>query len=161
VLTRAFSNQAFARNLAGLNLEELLAAARELLASKPRTKPEISALLAQRWPGYDTNSIGYAVSYLLRTRHRRRRADLVNPAGHPIPLAPGNGGRIGTFLLDGTFEGSWRITVSKDTAVLTLKPFKALSDQESTELLNEGSALLDFAAAEAASRTVLVDDGMR
>ncbi len=271
VLTRAFSSQRFARNLEGLNLEELLTAARELLAAKPMTKPEITSLLGERWPGYDANSIGYAVSYLLplvqvpprglwgqtgpvawalaepwlgaeldqnpaidqvvlryfaafgpatvadlqtwsgltrlreiadrlrpglRTFRDSRGAELfdlpdaprpdeempapprflpeydnilfsyadrarVNPAGHPIPLAPGNGGRIGTFLLDGTFEGSWRITVSKETAVLKLMPFKALSDQETGDLVSEGRKLLCFAAAEAASRSVLVDDGMK
>jgi len=270
VLTRAFSSQAFARNLSGLDLRELLEAAGELLADKPRTKPEITKILGERWPGYDVSSIGYAVSYLLpviqipprglwartgpvawalaeswlgagldqdpsvdqmmlrylaafgpatvadvqtwsgltrlrevaeRLRPRLRRftgprgAELldlpdaprpdedtpapprflpeydnilfsyadrarVNPAGHPIPLAPGNGGRMGTFLLDGTFAGSWRITVSRDTAVLALKPFKLFSGQQGTELLDEGRALLEFAAAEAASRSVLVDDGM-
>ena len=264
VLTRAFNSQSFARNLKGLDLPELLTAARELLAEKPRTKPEITRLLVERWPGYDANSIGYAVSYLIplvqipprglwgqsgpvawalaepwlraeldqnpsidqvvlrhlaafgpatvpdiqtwsgltrlrevadrlrpglrtfRDSHGAELFDLpdaprpdedtpapprflpaydnvlfsyadrarVNPAGHPMPLAPGSGGRMGTFLLDGTFAGSWRITVGKDTAALTLKPFKPLSDQESTELLTEGSALLDFAAAESAKKVV-------
>lgn len=65
VLTRAFNSQAFARNLKGLDLGPVLRAANEFAAEKPLTRPEVVKLLAERWPGYDAASLGYAFTYLL------------------------------------------------------------------------------------------------
>jgi hypothetical protein len=263
VLTRAFSN-AFARNLAGLDLDDVLAAARDLLAEKPRTRTEIARFLAGQWPGYDPTSLGYAASYLipliqlpprgvwgktgpvrwslaeswlgheldedpsvdevmirylaafgpatvadvqswsglsklrevadrLRPRLRTFRdpvgAELldlpdaprpepdtpapprflpeydnvsfsyadrarVNPDGYPLPLSPGNGGRMGTFLVDGTLHGTWRITAQRDQAILRLTPYTKLSPADRAAIAAEGAALLEFAAAEPASHDI-------
>jgi hypothetical protein len=65
VLVRNFSGQAFNRNLAGMDLDELLAAGRELLAEAPRSRADLGPLLAQRFPGRDPTSMAYAVSYLI------------------------------------------------------------------------------------------------
>ena len=65
VAERQFGYTAFARNLGGLDLEEVLAAGRALLAERPRTSNEIGRALAERWPGRDVQSLGYAVRALV------------------------------------------------------------------------------------------------
>lgn len=64
VLERAFWAQAFGKHLAGLDVEALLAAARELVEAEPLTRPELGRLLGERWPDRDADSLAYAVTYL-------------------------------------------------------------------------------------------------
>ena len=59
------SGSAFARNLAGLDFDEVVAAGRALLDEKPRTASAIGKLLQQRWPDRDASSLGYAVRYVV------------------------------------------------------------------------------------------------
>jgi hypothetical protein len=63
VHTRMFASNAYARNIAGVDRDELRAAGRALLAEKPRTRAELAPLLAERWPGYDPVSLAYGVTY--------------------------------------------------------------------------------------------------
>jgi Winged helix DNA-binding domain len=65
VLQRAFAGQNFARQLAGVNLDEVIDAATALLAEAPMTRAELGTVLARRWPGRDPTSLAYAVSYML------------------------------------------------------------------------------------------------
>jgi hypothetical protein len=65
VAARQWGYTAFARNLEGLDLDEVVAAGRALLAERPRTSNEIGRLLAERWPGRDVQSLGYAVRALV------------------------------------------------------------------------------------------------
>jgi len=255
VLTRAILSQAFGKNLAGLDLEPVLATARALAAERPRTRAEMARLLAERWPGWDPTSLGYVVTYLVpliqvpprglwgqtgpiawtpaeewlgrdldpapapdevmlrylaafgpatvadvqtwsgltrlrevadRLRPRLRTftdpagAELldvpdaplpsediqapprflpeydnvlfsyadrtrVNPDKNEIPLAPGNGGRCGTVLVDGTFQATWQITTAGDSATLLIKPFGRLPKADLDGLTDEGGRLLAFA----------------
>jgi hypothetical protein len=55
----------FGRNLAGLDIDEVVEAGRVLLEEQPRTNSQIGKLLHERWPDRDATSLGYAVRYLL------------------------------------------------------------------------------------------------
>jgi Winged helix DNA-binding domain len=55
----------FGRNLAGLDVAEVVAAGRALLEDRPRAAAELAKLLRQRWPDRDAASLSYAVRYLL------------------------------------------------------------------------------------------------
>jgi hypothetical protein len=55
----------YGRKLAGLDLDEVVAAGRALLEERPRTLAELRALLGARWPDRDPASLAYAVHYLL------------------------------------------------------------------------------------------------
>jgi len=89
VLERSFASQPFARNLAGADLSEIIAAGRALLAGTSLTRPELGRALARRWPATTPNgpsSSGSAtawetgradqLAYILNLRRagRRRRA---------------------------------------------------------------------------------------
>jgi len=61
VAVRQFGYTSFARNLEGLDLEEVVAAGRALIEERPQTANDVGKTLAQRWPGRDVGSLGYAV----------------------------------------------------------------------------------------------------
>jgi hypothetical protein len=59
----------FGRQTAGVNLDELLDAARDLVGEQPRTVTELRALLGERWPKHDARALAYSVQYLLPLVH--------------------------------------------------------------------------------------------
>lgn len=95
---------------------------------------------------------------LLLSHADRRR---VNPLGRPVPLFPGNGAQLGTFLVDGQHSGHWRIRRSAgaadpSSAVLELEPFRRLRPPEVDELSAEGLALLRFVTGDRVAHEVRV-----
>jgi hypothetical protein len=66
-LTQALRAQIFknpwSTGLAGADLDEVVAAGEELLVERPRTRAELSALLAPRWPDADPLALAYAVTF--------------------------------------------------------------------------------------------------
>ena len=55
----------FGKNLVGVDLTELAAAAADLLGQTPLTRVELGAQLAPHWPDHDPASLAYAASHLL------------------------------------------------------------------------------------------------
>jgi hypothetical protein len=64
VLAANFKGSQFSKAIAGVDVDALLARARELLSQRPYSRAELSQELAPLWPGVDTTSLVYAVSYL-------------------------------------------------------------------------------------------------
>jgi winged helix DNA-binding protein len=66
VLERTLYGQGVrARVLGEVDIEELLAAARELVDEHPRSRAQLRPLLAKRWPNLDPNVMSDAVGFLL------------------------------------------------------------------------------------------------
>jgi hypothetical protein len=65
IVARTYATSAFARDLAGLDTQELVAAGRELIDARPLTRPELGRLLQERWPDRNPDSLGAAVCYLI------------------------------------------------------------------------------------------------
>lgn len=64
VVERGFNSSPFARQVAGVDRQELRAAGRALLEERPRPGAELARLLGERWPGVDPDSLRFAVHYL-------------------------------------------------------------------------------------------------
>jgi hypothetical protein len=65
VLARTFGSTQFAKDAAGVPIEDLLAFGRTLLEEEPRTRAELHPLLSQRWPKSVGPSLAQAVTYHL------------------------------------------------------------------------------------------------
>jgi Winged helix DNA-binding domain len=58
----------------------------------------------------------------------------------PVPLPPGNGATSGTFLVDGSWQGTWRL----QDRTLHIQPFIPLGGTDRRALLSEAAQLCSF-----------------
>lgn len=114
------------------------------LPEAPRPAPETPApvrFLAE----FDNVLLSYAdPSRIVSPDHRKR-------------IMTVDGLVAGSVLIDGFVRGSWKIKREKSAATLTVTPFAPLDSQSRAELLDEGAALLAFAAAGLEPRIVVED----
>ena len=113
------------------------------LPGAPRPDPDTPAP-PRFLPEYDNVLLGHA--------DRSR----IIPAGRAIPLAPGNGARMGPLLLDGMFGGAWRINNGAGGATLAIEPFEPVGPSARIGLEEEGHRLLAF-RGETGGRIVVRD----
>jgi hypothetical protein len=111
------------------------------LPDAPRPAPDTPAP-PRYLPEYD--NIQYA--------HANRARIL--PADRKPPLFPGNGGMLGTALVDGFVRGTWTIARHQGTATLHIEPYTALSNEDQTGLAEEGMRLLAFVAGQDTSHDI-------
>lgn len=78
------------------------------------------------------------------------------PKGRKVPLPPGNGAAIGTFLVDGFLAGTWRIERAREVATLVITPDRPLAPSDRTGLEAEAEDLLAFVVGEAADRAIRI-----
>jgi hypothetical protein len=118
------------------------------LPDAPRPDPDTPAP-PRFLPEYDNVLLSHADrSRIISDDHRR------------VPLFAGNGGVLGTVLVDGFLRGTWRITRHQATATLRIKPFEPLPTPDRTTLAEEGARLLSFAATDADTHDIqLVSSG--
>ena len=65
VFARNFATTPFGKNLAGLDLDEIVEAGRALLEERPHSRAALAAALHERWPDRDPISLAYVISYML------------------------------------------------------------------------------------------------
>lgn len=106
------------------------------LPDAPRPDPETPSP-TRFLPEYD--------NVLLSHADRRR----VIPDGRRVPLPPGNGAKIGTVLIDGTYQADWRLNQTKDQATVQVTAFRRLTAEELDGVQAEGQRLAAFIAPDA------------
>ena len=107
------------------------------LPDAPRPDPDVPAP-PRFLPEYDNLLLSYAE----RTR--------VIPHRRPVPLPPGHGAAGGTLLVDGSWQGDWKIIQGG----LEIRPFIRLSPADRDAIAAEGERLLGFADPAIAIRDV-------
>jgi hypothetical protein len=65
VMARSWRSSPFVKRLVGVDLDQVLARARELVEERPRTPSELGAALGPEWPDRDPASLAYAARFLL------------------------------------------------------------------------------------------------
>jgi len=121
------------------------------LPGAPRPDPGVAAP-ARYLPEYDNLLLGH---------HDRTR---VMDVEHSTPLFPGNGGVLGSILLDGRFAGGWRIVrgsggrANADSGDVRLQVDLLVEPPESDRraLTDEGQSLLGFVVPGAGQRDVVI-----
>jgi hypothetical protein len=93
-------------------------------------------------PEYDNVLLGYVDRTRMISDHHRERL------GSRIP------DNVGTVLVDGSVQATWKIERQHGTAALFIDPIYRLSKRDSAAVSTETAVLLDFRAADADTRDV-------
>lgn len=65
VMARSWKSSPFIKQIGGVDIAEVVAAARKTLEERPRTPSELGAALAPGWPDRDSTALAYAARFLL------------------------------------------------------------------------------------------------
>jgi hypothetical protein len=65
VMARSWKSSPFIKQLGGVDVDEVVTAARTALEERPRTPSELGAALAPGWPDRDSTALAYAARFLL------------------------------------------------------------------------------------------------
>ncbi|MFB9890853.1 winged helix DNA-binding domain-containing protein [Planobispora takensis] len=110
VLTRG-RQAAFGRVTAGVDLSELAAAARDLLAGRTLTRPQLGRMLAERWPGVPPEALGWSAQSLLPLVHVPPQGTWNRGGATPFALAEewlAEEWLAGEWLAGEWLAGEWR-----------------------------------------------------
>lgn len=117
---------------------------RELLDAPDAPRPDPGVPAPVRFlPEYDN----VLLSHDDRTRVIRDR--------RPVPLPPGDGGRVGTVLVDGDFRATWELARRGDAASLIVRATPPLTRREQGDVQDEAGRLLEFLAPGAVPDVVI------
>jgi hypothetical protein len=111
------------------------------LPGAPRPDPDTPAP-PRFLPEYDNVQFSHA--------DRRR----VLPEGRRPPLYGGNGGVLGTVLVDGWVVGTWRLDSGPGGAAVTVEPWAALTPGDRDAVAEEGRGLAAFSDPDASFHDV-------
>ena len=120
-------------------------AGRELFDLPDAERPDPDTPAPVRFlPEYDNVLLGYKDRTRMIDAQSRRRL------GSEIL------GNFGTFLVDGSVSGRWKIAHERERATLTIEPVARLTKEDTSDLTAEGARLLAFLAPDDSSRDVRV-----
>ncbi len=92
MLETRFNGSDFARQTRGVDLAAVVEAGREILEVEPMGTAALGRALAERFPGYDPNSLGYAVRYMLPVVQLPPRGTSLRKQGGRAIVAPAETG---------------------------------------------------------------------
>jgi len=115
---------------------------RELLDVPDAPLPDPETPAPPRFlPEYDNALLGHADRARIVSEEDRTRAAVSISGG-------------AAMLIDGFVGGLWKVTRRRDAATLLVEPFRALSADEIAAVAEEGTKLLTFLAADAATHDI-------
>jgi hypothetical protein len=83
-----------------------------------------------------------------------RRTLVLPEANRPLVFSTKTPHSVGTFLVDGSVAGSWRVERTADRATLSYTPFERLASAAERELRDEAAALVRFVEPDAVSHAI-------
>jgi hypothetical protein len=105
MLETRFAASGFAREIKGLDVGAVVEAGREIIATEPMGTAQLGRALAERFPGYDPNSLGYAVRFILAVVQLPPRGTSLSKHGGRAIVTPAETWLGAPMAADGDLEG--------------------------------------------------------